>query len=280
MIVMKKEIVQYIKEIQSFLRLCQNEDGGWPYLLKRQSFSEPTAWSIVFLSELKKKNEESEKGIKWLLKTQNTDGGWPNIRHGPSDIRTAHSVYALTDFQYPDQIHKGIRWLKFNKRLTGGWAWCYGAYNFVEPTSYAVLALVKAGALPHKNELLDFIFSYQCEDGGWNSCSPIMLDVRQKGQISVTPWPLLALKKLGVSSKDERIRKALQFLECQTKKLKEPIPYSQSLALWVSVDYKQKSTGKNVLKSLLEKKLQNIWRENILWTALLGISLQRYMEAF
>lgn len=281
MIVMKKEITQYIKEIQSFLRSRQNEDGGWPYLLERQSFSEPTAWNIIFLRKIEKKSKEIEKGIKWILQTQNRDGGWPNIRNGPSDIRTAHSIYALADFrEYYDEIYRGIRWLKFNRRLTGGWAWCYGAYNFTEPTSYAILALDKIDALPNKEELLDFIFSYQCEDGGWNSYSPVMLDINQKGQISVTSWPLLALKRLGVSSKDKRIIRAFQFLEYQIEKLKEPIPYSQSLMLWVSADYERKSAGKNVLRSLLENKQENVWRENTLWAALLGIGLQRYMETF
>jgi squalene cyclase len=279
--VMEQKIAKYIEDIQSFLYSYQNKDGGWPYLVKGKSFTEPTALSIFFLSLMEENNKKIKEGIKWLLQTQNKDGGWPNMKNGPSDIRTAHVIYALSNFtEFDDEIYRGIRWLKFNRRLTGGWAWCYGAFNFTEPTSYAVLALHKTEALANKKELLDFIFSYQCEDGGWNSHCPIMLDVKQKGQISVTPWPLLALKKLGVELQDCRIQNAFQFIECQTKQLKEPVPYSNSLILWASVDYRKKSIAKNILHSLLKNKKQNVWRENILWTALLGISLQRYMEIF
>lgn len=278
---MKNIIEGYLTKIHSFIHFSRNKDGGWGYLPDKRSCTESTAWSVIFLDEVQEESADVKRGVKWLIQAQNRDGGWPNFKNHPSDIRTAHAIYALSGFgEEHDRIHRGIRWLKFNRRLTGGWAWSFGAFNFAEPTAYAILALQKMHSVVNKKPLADFLFDYQCEDGGWNSHSPVMLSVIQKGQVSVTPWALLALKRLEVDAKDKRIVKALRFLEFHINHLESLILYSKSLALWVFSEYRRSNSSKLVFENILRNIEQCEWRNNILWISLLGISLQKYRETF
>jgi squalene-hopene/tetraprenyl-beta-curcumene cyclase len=77
----------WIEHARGWLESCQNEDGGWGESpqsyqdpsLKGQGESTPsqTAWALMGLCACGDLSRPSiQRGIQWLLRTQNRDGSW------------------------------------------------------------------------------------------------------------------------------------------------------------------------------------------------------------
>ena len=152
----------------------QNSDGGWGALRGKRSNTEATSLAIAALKALAENTaaENRKRGIDWLVRQQNKDHSWPlneTVKEG--SWTTALAITALSDTtENSEHVLAAARWLleqegskpgilaeivlwvtgksrvnKLDKDLIG-WSWVPISFSWVEPTSYALIALKKQRA--------------------------------------------------------------------------------------------------------------------------------------
>ena len=181
----------------------QNADGGWGAVRGRGSNTESTAFAVMALECLERKEfrRSIQSGLIWLSRYQNSDGSWRlNDVTSTGSWSTAIAILCLSVFpEWRNRAVKAARWAltqegnslgwlgslimwftaqkdinKINMDLKG-WPWASGSFSWVEPTSYFVIGLKRLRtALDGTNvnerirqgELM--IYDRVCEEGGWN----------------------------------------------------------------------------------------------------------------
>jgi hypothetical protein len=159
------------QKLTAFLLDAQNRDGGWASGRTGRSNSEATAFALSALGTVRASgtSERIERGVTWLSDQQGPNGGFSFAgRLEPSAWVTALAVLALS---HPEansgqtlraadwllvQEGRGFDWLTWlafqlmpeNRRLRlnpdlKGWSWHPESFSWVEPTSYALIALKK-----------------------------------------------------------------------------------------------------------------------------------------
>ncbi len=205
----------------SYLRTAQNPDGGWGYR-GGASWTEPSAYALLALSEDPSAEEHVRRGIQRLKSLQRPDGGWPprsSVRQ--STFVTALALLALAGKDEP-AVASAARWLlqqtgqestfvqRLRLRLMGspsqtevfdGWPWYPGAAAWVTPTALALMALEKAarsfsdpGLKPRLESGKGFLWSRVCRDGGWNHGASQALGYQSDSYPETTGVALLALR--------------------------------------------------------------------------------------
>ena len=213
---------------EEHLLATQNRDGGWGAQELRGSSTEVTALATLALGRLDTPSPRASaaNGLRWLTARQQDDGGWPvSARVNDSSWATALAVLAFDALQYdPARAARGARWLlrsmprtpgvvnsllyrfapnvlavRLNPDLKG-WAWTAGAAGFVEPTSYALLALKRqqrhldgAAVTERIDEAERMIYDRMCREGGWNYGNSTVLEADLWPYADVTALTLLAL---------------------------------------------------------------------------------------
>jgi hypothetical protein len=204
-----------------YLRAAQNPDGGWGYR-GGSSWTEPSAYALLALSEDPSAEEHVRRGIQRLKILQRPDGGWPprsSVRQ--STFVTALALLVLAGKDQPSAAG-GARWLlqqtgqestfaqKLRLRLLGtspqtaafdGWPWYPRAAAWVTPTALALLALTKATRSFSDPKLrtrleagTNFLWSRVCRDGGWNHGASQALGYEAGSYPETTGVALLALR--------------------------------------------------------------------------------------
>ena len=182
---------------------AQNPDGGWGSVKGKRSNTESTSFALMALKCIDRDVflRPMTAGLSWLLQHQRDDGSWSlSDASKQSSWTTPIAVLALLSFQ--DQREHALRaakwiltqegrkpgwvtsllvWLSLVKKMgeldpyLSGWSWTAGAFSWVEPTSYSLMALRKlkrslAGTnceeRIRQGEML--IYDRMCENGGWN----------------------------------------------------------------------------------------------------------------
>lgn len=120
-----------------------------------------------------------------ILKLQNPDGSVGATLSLPAEGLWVTSQFAVAThlFRRPEQRDRAIRFLlEFRSAPTAnvqeisqnnaliGWPWTQGTFGWVEPTSWAVIALTMSGAADHARarEGRELILDRQITSGGWN----------------------------------------------------------------------------------------------------------------
>ncbi len=212
-----------------FLLGVQNPDGGWGAREKRRSNTEATAHALLGLHSANDPtlNQSIDRGLSFLAKHQLADGSWPFIASvANGSWTTGLVIFTLTALASHEQrALRGATWLleqrgwqlgwlaslwhrwapqkmpiRLNPNLEG-WSWTPGAFSFVEPTAYALLALKKLRPRLqiqrledriHQGELL--IYDRMCHSGGWNCCGSGVLDKELYPYPDTTALALIALQ--------------------------------------------------------------------------------------
>jgi len=181
----------------------QNPDGGWGAVRGKRSNTESTSLAVTALKAIPVNTaaENRKRGIDWLLRRQNKDHSWPlNETAQEGSWTTALAITALSDnAENSERVLAAARWLleqegskpgilaeiilwatgnsgvnKLNKDLIG-WSWVPNSFSWVEPTSYALIAIKKLRArlagtnVDERIRQADaMIYDRVCNGGGWN----------------------------------------------------------------------------------------------------------------
>jgi len=211
----------------SRLLATQAPDGGWGAYGAASSRTEPTALATLALALAADPGAEGAvyAGRAWLEAAQRADGSWP-LGAGAEEPNwsTSLAILTLTHVRPGSEAEEaGVAWLMAQKgrgspllakvlslflrdrpavdldpELTG-WPWAEGTFSWVEPTSYALLALKRRRAPRPRSiesrirEAERMLVDRVCEGGGWNYGNSVVLDDVLWPYPDTTALALLAL---------------------------------------------------------------------------------------
>jgi len=236
-----------LTKVQEFLSAAL-VDGWCPYSFStgQSASTEATAWAIIAL--VGNRRLSVRRALEFLIANQNTDGGWatgPGL--GRSDWTSGPATLALRlALHYQPQLIAprimeqslarafnylltlrveflppvGRLLLLFLKGPAGmhyarGWPWNPDCYNWVEPTSYCLMALklptlnneeLGLSAIFHANK---YLLEHACRGGGWNHGCFASLGAFYPPYMTTTAEALLALTDIAAES---RVQAALNYL--------------------------------------------------------------------
>ena len=207
----------------------QNPNGGWGAVRGKRSNTETTSLAVMALQALAGETPANNRrrGIEWLVRQQNPNHSWPlNETVTAGSWTTALAITALGDSaEHSERARAAARWLleqkgskpgilaeiilwatgksgvnKLNKDLIG-WSWVPSSFSWVEPTSYALIALKKqrphlAGTnVDERIRQADaMIYDRMCAGGGWNYGNSKVLDYALWPYPDITALALIAMQ--------------------------------------------------------------------------------------
>jgi len=210
------------------LRESQAADGGWGAVPGSRSNTECTALGLMAMEAAAPDGStDRARAVDWLVSRQNADGGWPvDDVVGESGWVTTLAVMALAGRPgAEDTTIRGVEWIlgeqaaqvswraRLREFLRGsqvveldfslnGWPWATGTFSWVEPTTYAMLALKGPGgygasrrARTRIEEAEAMLLDRVCPGGGWNYGNKRVLDVDLEPYPDTTALALLALQR-------------------------------------------------------------------------------------
>lgn len=215
-----------------FLRSAQNADGGWGFHPQSESRAEPTCWALQALAGSSRGKGEDcvTRGLQFLRAAQLSDGSWPSTPEEKSgcwvtalgswvlltaaDSAAAAAASAGLTWLSEDWPRDTSPWRRLLMRLSSkkevhtinmsyrGWGWTPGTSSWVEPTSFALIALersrshVAPSIVNRRRELATaMLYDRICPGGGWNCGNPRVYGVPGEPLVVPTVWALIALRQ-------------------------------------------------------------------------------------
>ncbi len=301
--VISKSLDKVDKYVQKAFR-----NGAWGYKPGGEVCMEPTAFCAI----ARRKDPAARKQvIEFLCKNQNEDGGWstsPGM--GKSDWTSGLALLSLRillkeegsiDRPQKDVINRAVKFL-FDERFemfgdflwlakplvliskgekgldwARGWPWSQGAFHWVEPTSYALLALKipePVDAIDSKRVLMrgdKFLLEHACQAGGWNHGNDLCLEVHLPPFAVTTAEALLALQN---ESKADVVQNAFH-------NLSTTIGYNMSAMSVALVAIAEQSHGKDSaasISALIKRQNEDgSFGPNLMVTAISMLALQAHL---
>lgn len=296
------QLQQGLARALSFLGDSQAADGGWGYAQGKQSYAEPTCYSLLALAQmapLPQREAMMQRALAWLTAHTNQIGALTLTTQPQdnADLETFDNWGTFIAFFTLQKLGVGAelreRYLKYllNSRgnlldqkvsqelkLNGGlqaWSWARGTASWVEPTAYALLGLKASGLQEHERVRTgeSFLFDRACFDGGWNYGNKEVLKVVIEPMPTNTCFALLALQ--DVDRTQETIRKSVTYLE------KELGARQSALLLALSalcLEIYERPVEAYVTNLLARQQDNGSWRDNLHVTALAVLALQAAVE--
>jgi hypothetical protein len=211
------------------LRNAQNADGGWGFHIGSQSRVEATCWAIQGLvhSSFPDIQGAVARGYQFLRDTQLPDGSWPVSAEQKTgcwvtslacwtllaEKDASKAVAAGLTWLCADWPKDSTLWLRVLKKFSTqqevcpinnsyrGWGWTARTSSWVEPTSFALLALdqtprelLPANASRRRLLAESMLHDRMCPGGGWNCGNPMVYGTPGEPLVGPTSWALLALR--------------------------------------------------------------------------------------
>lgn len=227
-----------------FLRSAQNADGGWGYFPGKQSWLEPTCYSLLALYEGEAASKPWSRGWDLISSWQQPDGGFrpaaavTNSCWATALVVSIHCVRGTDDASFRRAIGwmlgiKGTegQWLErtvnairlmpveYDRRWKG-WPWIPESSSWIEPTAHSLLALKKAASkVSHSSvneriaEAERMLMDRRSSDGGWNYGNRRVLKTDLPSYPETTGIALLGLqgsRSLDLTSAREAAQKHLE----------------------------------------------------------------------
>jgi hypothetical protein len=268
-----------------FLLKADDPKGGWPYQPGTQPSPEPTCLSLMALAGLRETTAAREAAIRWLESRMNSDGALTLVEDNQPHWSTSLMVIALSRLGVRGDLRdKAVPWLLAWKgekvaptkeiTLNGalqGWPWASGTFSWVEPTSYAMLALKLTGHSRHARvaEAERLLLDRVCEDGGWNYGNRIIYGATFQGFPSTTALAALALQDSAVAR--PVVERGLAFLKRGMQSHQSALTLSLAI-LCFQVFSKPVAPLVAALKS--RQQSDGSWRQQVHLTALAALALQ------
>jgi hypothetical protein len=217
-------------ECVSLLKNLQNADDGWGFHAGGQSRVEPTCWSALALFHCEKQENEDafHRVAAFLHCKQLSNGSWPasqgmntggwvtslacSVLEG--DVKSDRGVCAGLNWLCEDFPRDSSPWRRFMRSLRPqshinsqndsyrGWGWTPKTSSWVEPTSFALMALREAkreqlprSAVQRRELAISLLYDRMCPGGGWNCGNPRVYGVDGDALVLPTCWALLALRE-------------------------------------------------------------------------------------
>jgi hypothetical protein len=280
-------MLESITKAQAFLESTQLADGSWSYTFGvTQGYPEPTCYAVLALGEME--TDHADLGISYLTSLVDNNGILTLPGDSEPNWGVSHFIITLTHFQQHDDLRQrsinGLlqwqsavsdaksqdRFLTLDDSLMG-WPWIRNTIGWVEPTSYAIIALKKNGLLNHARvlEAEKLLLDRACPDGGWNVGNPIVLGRALEGFLPPTAIALLAMQ--NTDHQHEVIQKALNFLIDETKRVQSTLALAWGI---LCLDVYGLPTDEFVDLLLARQKKDGSWRQQIHLTALSCLALQ------
>jgi hypothetical protein len=288
-----------------WLEGAQNRDGGWGFAQGSLSRVESTSWALLALQEFRRASGDRAAlgGLRFLQGAQLGDGSWPAVTGQKKGCWvTSIACWALCARPEASTIvARGLRWLsdewpgdsglrwRLLRRLTArrrvearndafcGWSWTPRTASWVEPTSYAVLALRGSppDLFPARARLRiqlaeSMLYERMCPGGGWNCGNPMVYGVPGEPQVGPTVWALLALR---ANPERPEIQQSLDWLEKNWTRLSSPGRAALS-AIALDAFGRRNSVAGTSLRNLRENDQKPSDVPVAAWTAL-ALSKQR-----
>ena len=229
----------------------QNHDGGWGFLPGKSSNTECTSLCLLALDGLGAKQPvaNTKRGLDWLLQHQRREGSWPlSGSTNDGSWATALAIIALNRFPgHQLQMRMASDWLLKQEgrtpgilaRLVGafvspsnavtlnpdlkGWPWIARTFSWVEPTSYALIALKQMRAYVEASNLEAriqqgemMIYDRMCKGGGWNYGNSKVFGEALWPYPDVTAVALIALQDHQNSQPNQESVRALRKMMQET----------------------------------------------------------------
>ncbi len=141
-----------------------------------------TAHVVEMLAALGKSHDPVERGLEWLLRSQEEDGSWfgrwgANHVYGTGAVIPALVAAGLST-GHP-AVRRGVAWLEHHQNTDGGWGEDLRSYrddahrgrgvSTASQTAWALLALLAAGERsPVAERGIAFLVDTQLEGGSWD----------------------------------------------------------------------------------------------------------------
>ena len=281
---------------QRYLLSAQAE-GGWPYVLGEQNQPEATCYSLLALFS-SSRNESLPgtqaavvQGVTWLRNHVTLNGAV--TLEGDEEPHWSTSLAVLTFTRIRQALDVRDRSIEFlldwhstpldpdpsttmdMSRI--GWPWIRDTFGWVEPTSYAVLALRAAGyeTHPRVQEACGLLIDRACKSGGWNYGNPVVFNRDLSAFVPTTVWALLALQDVATAA--TVITKGWNFLHQEITQCYSTL----SLALGILCGCAYGEPVKSFVAPLLARQdLNGSWRQMTHLTALSVLALRCAEEGY
>lgn len=240
-----------IDQVRNTLIGLQNRDGGWGAAEGRRSNTEATSLALSALHSAGESatSDRILRAALWLGERQNPDGSWRlNDVATAGSWTTALAIIALSAFpEHGERVSRAARWLvaqegskpgilaklilwatgksninRLNNDLVG-WSWVPNSFSWVEPTSYAILALKKVKASLAENNVHQriqegeaMIYDRMCNGGGWNYGNSKVLDYALWPYPDITAVALIALQDRAGETANRQSLETLKKIAEQT----------------------------------------------------------------
>jgi hypothetical protein len=193
--------------------------------------AEPTAWTALALARAGR-NDSAERAARWLAIRQQHNGAVPaNATADGPYWTTSLAVMAWHESNpelFEAEIAAGVRWLLAEKGDAParkahighdtsllGWSWNAGTHSWLEPTSFATMALKQTGHADHPRtrEAVRLLVDRLLPAGGANYGNTLVLGQELLPHLQPSAIAMQALA--GEEVDDPRIERSLAYIEQQ-----------------------------------------------------------------